>query len=278
MLADLAEQADPARRAGMAVEWEPLWLGPPGRRLYAALHHASTCASTSLVLAPPLLSEQPRSRRLMFEMASVLAAQGLPCLRFDYYGTGDSEGDSEAHDLAAIRADFDVAVARMREYAPRARIVVMGWRGAALAACAWALQNVVDALVLCDPVMDGAAWLSQLEAADRSERMSRERYPYGAGAGEIADGQLLGFPASAEWRLGMGALRLADIAPQTGATIWSVLRNGTVAPEWAKRTFVLPSGMPRFDGHTRMDATLFLSPQLRALISEVGKELTSLEP
>ncbi|MGN6313500.1 MAG: serine aminopeptidase domain-containing protein [Rhodanobacteraceae bacterium] len=277
MLADIAERADPARRVEKAVDWEPLWLGPPGRRLYAALHHASGRAKVGVVVAPPLLSEQPRSRRLMFEIAGVLAAQGLPCLRFDYYGTGDSEGDAEAHDLAAICADLDAAVSRLREHAGLTRVAVMAWRGAALAACDWALRNPIDALILCDPVMDGAAWLAELESADRRERVSRERYPHGAGAGEASDGQLMGYPVSAGWRHGVSALRLSEIAPGARAAIWAVLRNATGTPEWARRMFVLPSGTPRFDGQTRMDATLFLSPQLRALIGELGRELTRLE-
>lgn len=275
MLADIEERADPARRAEKAADWEPLWLGPPGHRLYAALHQAPAHATMGVVLAPPLLSEQPRSRRLMFEIAGVLAAQGLPCLRFDYYGTGDSDGDGEAHDLCAMHADFDFAVAALR--ARTGRVAVMAWRGAALAACSWALQNEVDALVLSDPVVDGAAWLAELEAADRSERVSPERYPYGAGDGEASDGQLMGFPASTGWRRGIGALRVADLAADACPTIWAVLRSASHAP-WASRTFLLPPGTPRFDGQTRMDATLFLSPPLRAVVGELGRALAGLEP
>ena len=278
MPVDLAKPADPARRAERLADWEPFWLGPAGRRLYAALHHAPAQASVGVVLAPPLLAEQPRSRRLMFEVAGVLAAQGLSCLRFDYYGTGDSEGDGEAHDLEAMHADLDFAVARMREQAGLARVVLMAWRGAALAACSWALQNAIDALVLCDPVMDGSAWLIELQAADRSERFSPERYSRGAEAGEAGDGQLMGFPAPERWRRGIGSLRIADMARHACPTVWAVLRNSIPAPEWASRTFALPAGTPRFDGQTRMDATLFLSPPLRTLVGELGRALESLEP
>jgi hypothetical protein len=278
MLADIAERADPARHAGSVVEWDSLWLGPPGRRRYATLHRTPDCATVGVVLAPPLLAEQPRSRRLMFEIAGDLAARGVPCLRFDYFGTGDSEGDGEAHDVATMHADLDIAVAALREHAAFARIAVMAWRGAALAACSWARRGAVDALVLCDPVMDGAAWLVELESADRRERTSRERYPHGTGAAAAADGQLMGFPATARWRGGIGALRLAEMAPGACATTWVVLRDRDPVPAWAKRAFVLPAGTPRFDGATRMDATLFLSPPLRAMVGELGRELASMEP
>lgn len=277
MLAELANRAAPVRPA-QSADGEPLWLGPPERRLYAALHRATSGrAALGVVLAPPLLAEQPRSRRLLFEIAGELAAQGLTCLRFDYYGTGDSGGDGKEHDLAAMYTDFDTAVAGLCESTEVTGIAVMAWRGAALAACDWARLRKVNALVLWDPVEDGAAWLDELESADRRERVSRNRYARGTGTGGSADGQLMGMPASASWRSGIGGLRLAQTTRDIRASLWAVLRNPGVAPEWAQRTFVLPPGTPRFDGETRMDATLFLSRQLRALVGELGRALMNME-
>ena len=79
----------------MSVDaWQPLWIGDAPRQLYAALH-AAAAARVGVLMAPPLLHEQPRSRRVLVEVASRLAALGLACLRFDYFGTGDSAGDGE---------------------------------------------------------------------------------------------------------------------------------------------------------------------------------------
>lgn len=277
MRVDFVEHANPARAAARSADWEPFWLGPPWRRLYAGLHcAASGRAELGVVLAPPLLAEQPRSRRLLFEIAGELAAQGLPCLRFDYYGTGDSEGPGEAHDLRAMHADLDAAIAGLRERSGVARAVVIAWRGGALVACDWARHCVVDGLVLWDPVQDGAAWLAELDSADRRERVSRDRYPRGAGS-DAGDGQLMGYPASTVWRHGIGALRLADAASVLRTRVWAVLRTGHVAPGWARRTFVLPRGTPLFEGETRMDATLFLSPALRAMVGDLGRALLNME-
>jgi hypothetical protein len=260
------------------AEWEPLWLGQPGRCLYAGLHRPQGCGGVGVVLAGPLLAEQPRSRRLMFEIAGALVAQGLACLRFDYFGTAESEGEGECHDLDAMHADLDLAVAELRKRTKVARTVLMAWRGAALVASDWALRNAIDLLVLCDPIMDGAAWLAELEAADRRERVSPDRYPHGGGAEGPADGQLLGFPVSAAWRRGVAALRLAGTARGSRPPTWVVLRDPADTPEWASRTFILPPNIASFDADTRMDATLFLSPPLRALVGDLGKELKSLEP
>jgi len=275
MLAESVGRTDQA--SARTAEWEPLWLGQPGRRVYAGLHRPPGRTGIGVVLAGPLLAEQPRSRRLMFEIAGALVAQGLACLRFDYFGTAESEGSGEAHDLDSMHADFDLAVAELRERIKVARVALMAWRGAALVARDWALRSAVDLLVLCDPVMDGAAWLAELEATDRRERVSPDRYPHGL-AGAAADGQLLGFPASAAWRRGIAGLRLAGTAGGSHPPTWVVLRNPADSPEWSSRTFVLPSNIASFDADTRMDATLFLSPPLRALVGELGKELKKLEP
>lgn len=277
MRVDFVEHAKPARAVARSLDWEPFWLGPPGRRLYAGLHCAMpNRAGLGLVLAPPLLAEQPRSRRLLFEIAGEFASQGLPCLRFDYYGTGDSDGPGEAHDLRAMHADLDAAVAGLRERAGVTRIAVMAWRGGALAACDWARRRRVDALVLWDPVENGAAWLRELEAADGRERVSPDRYPHGAGSAP-GDGQLMGYPVSSTWRRDIGALRLADTASVLHTRLWAVLRSAGPAPDWAHRSFVLPRGTPQFEGDTRMDATLFLSPALRAMIGDLGRELQDAE-
>lgn len=276
MLAESAGRADQV--SARTAEWEPLWLGQPGRRLYAGLHRPPGRAGVGVVLAGPLLAEQPRSRRLMFEMAGALVAQGLACLRFDYFGTAESEGEGECHDVDAMHADFDLAVAELRKRTKVARIALMAWRGAALVASDWALRNPVDLLVLCDPVTDGTAWLAELEATDRRERASPDRYPHGARMDAAADGQLLGFPASAAWRRGIAALRLGGTTRGSHPPTWVVLRNPSDTPGWASRTFILPPTIARFDADTRMDATLFLSPPLRAVVGDLGKELKSLEP
>ena len=112
--------------------FEPFWLGPSSRRLYAALHRAAGEASTGVVLVPPLLHELPRSRRFITEVASELAALGLPTLRFDFFGTGDSSGSGDALDFASMHIDLGLAVAALREQTRIARLVLLSWRGSAL--------------------------------------------------------------------------------------------------------------------------------------------------
>src|SRR5690606_4926214 len=95
--------------------WTPQWIGNGVRRLYSALHLApGNAPGLGVVLVPPLLHEQFRSRRLVTEVAIRLAAAGISCLRFDFRGSGDSDGPGECMDLASMREDVGIAVDALR--------------------------------------------------------------------------------------------------------------------------------------------------------------------
>lgn len=250
--------------------WQPLWIGDASRQLYAALHPAPG-ARVGVVMAPPLLHEQPRSRRVLVEVASRLAECGVPCLRLDYFGTGDSAGAGEDHDFAAVHADFDIAIRALRDATGVTHVVLLAWRGAVLPACTWSgAFTSLAALAAWEPVVDGAAWLAQLEATDRTERESR----YGEVPHDPADTHLMGFPTSPRWRADLAAARAALAAP---ATLWTIMRAGTdgVMPE-ARRRFELPPDAPRFDDGVGIENAMFLSRKLYALVDELGRACMAL--
>jgi hypothetical protein len=269
------------------ADFEPMWLGKPPRQLYAALHPAtgapstpasSTAASTTaVILVPPLLHELPRSRRLLAEVAGELAAMGLPCLRFDFFGTGDSDGNGEDLDFVSVQGDLDVATAALRERTGATRLVVLAWRGAALPVREWlARGGVADLVVWWEPIADGAAWLRELMQSDADERAQRPPpHPGVRRINDADDGQLMGFPASARLRMELAQARLDDDAPgRQSAHAWAVLRAGTARPAGNfARTLPLPPDAPSFSGSAAMDATLFLTPPVRGVVGQLGHAL-----
>lgn len=255
--------------------WEPLWLDPQSRSLYAALHRAPPSPRLPGVLfVPPLLHEQPRSRRFIAEVASALAAIGLPCLRFDFFGTGDSAGSGDTVDFESMHRDLDTAVKALRQHTAAERVVVFAWRGAALPLQTWQRAgNSADLLVLWEPILDGKQWLSELEREDASQRRQRPRPRPGVRRViDFDDGQLMGFAASAQLRRD-----LADAGPGAGRAAcrvptWAVVRPGAQAlPPEVTRTFALPAGATTFTGGTDMESTFFLSPVLGRLVEELGR-------
>jgi pimeloyl-ACP methyl ester carboxylesterase len=115
-------------------------------------------------------------------LADRLAAAGLPTLRFDYPGEGDSLGDGDEPDqLARWRESIRAAVAWMRESIGVREVTIVGLRlGASLAA----EVGGVDRLVEIAPVVKGQSYLRELKAMSRMLAASAGA-PEGAGGGGV---------------------------------------------------------------------------------------------
>lgn len=250
--------------------WQPLWIGGESRQLYAALHPVNG-ARTGVVMAPPLLHEQPRSRRVLVEVASQLAELGLPCLRFDYFGTGDSAGSGEQHDFAAIHDDLDVAAAALRDLGGVSRIVLLAWRGAALPIWSWAgKRQDLAVLALWEPIVDGGNWIAQLETTDRAERQIR----YGDAQGDPGDTSLIGFPASRAWREDVATTRIAGTLP---LPVWTIAGSENGGEIESVKHFVLSTDAPRFDDSASVEDMMFSSRGLFGTVDEFGRACVQLD-
>lgn len=252
--------------------WEPFWLEAGSRCLYAALHPAQAPQrAVGVMCVPPLLHEQPRSRRFITEVASGLAALGLPCLRFDFEGSGDSSGPGERLDLDSMRADLDLVVSALRSQTGVERVVLLAWRAAALPVWAWlASERRVERVVLWEPVTDGAQWLAELERQDAQERARRPRPRPGVPrTADPDDGQLMGFGASPAFRQGLAGVRIDD-AGQVPA--WAVV-HGSAPVAGFDRVIPLPPGTPSLGGAAGMESAFFMSPPLERTVAELGRAL-----
>lgn len=254
--------------------WEPFWVGPASRRLYAAFHAAPGSPSTGVVLVPPLLHELPRSRRFITEIASELAALGLPTLRFDFHGTGDSNGDGEQLDFASMHRDIDLAIAALRERTGVRRVVLLAWRAGALVVRGWLERGgAADLVVFWEPIVDGGSWLQELVEGDARERAVRP--PPRPGVPRItdpADGQLMGFPAPPRLRVDLAQSRLGGGTRRGDVPVWGIVRGDLPdLPMDIARLLPLPASAPSFNIGAAMDATFFLTPPVRNLVSELGQ-------
>jgi hypothetical protein len=259
--------------------WEPFWIGPASRRMYGAFHGATGPATVGVVLVPPLLHEQPCSRRFLTEVAGELAALGLPCLRFDFHGTGDSGGVDADVDFDSMRQDLDLATDALRERAGVRRLALLAWRASALPLRAWLQQGGwADLVVLWEPVADGDHLLRTLVAADSGERRSRPRpRPGVVPLDDPDDGQLMGVPVSPRLRAELAQARLS--ASGEGARqppCWAVVRADAPAlPFEVARALQLPAAAPAFVATASMDSTFFLTPPVREFVGRLGQALRS---
>ncbi len=150
-----------------------------------------------VIICPPIHFEQIHSHRSLRHLADALARQGLPTLRFDWHGSGDSAGnDEDADRLAAWRGNVRDAIRWLREQVGCRRVSVIGLRmGALLAAEALsdrqAAADECDNFVLWAPVTSGQSLVRQMQAIEKMAE-SQVRLP-GAAAGDVeAAGFVLG--------------------------------------------------------------------------------------
>ena len=177
-----------------ALARRALYLGSGDEALFA-WHHVAPRAilrDCVAVLCAPIGPEYTRSHRTLRHLADRLAAAGIPALRFDYQGQGNSAGEEEGPDrIGAWRRSIAAAVWHARRVSGCSRVCLVGIRLGATLAALEADEVGADLVVLWNPVVKGRAYSRELQAIAMTAADS---------AGAPADGGLesAGFRISAE--------------------------------------------------------------------------------
>lgn len=131
-------------------------FGTRERRLFGHYEpaQANFGKEQAALLCHPFNNEQVFAYRTMRQLAARLARAGFHVLRFDYFGTGDSYGDTGDGNLAGWCADIATAIEELKDITGVANVNLAGLRlGANLSAqVAALLPKEVAKLVLWEPV------------------------------------------------------------------------------------------------------------------------------
>jgi alpha/beta superfamily hydrolase len=161
--------AAPDHDAATTDDAAPIYFGP-GDRLFGWYHPAAEDArrTCGVILCPPLGYEELCTHRALRHWARALARAGIPTLRLDYDGTGNSAGcDTDASRVAAWIASIIQAAAELRALSGVTNIVLAGTRVGGTLAMAAAPQAAADALVLFAPCASGRAYAREVFALGR---------------------------------------------------------------------------------------------------------------
>ncbi len=127
---------------------------------------------TGVVIVPPFGFEEVCSHRPLRHLAGMLAANGVPALRFDLPGTGDSSGGPiDSGLLQSWAASISAAAAELRKLSGVEKVAVFGIHlGATLALMAAAAGAGIDDLILWGPAPLGRNLLRELRAYAKIQR------------------------------------------------------------------------------------------------------------
>ena len=142
------------------------------------LFHPAACEKQkdeAVLICYPAPQEVFKTYYVQRSLAIELAQQGFACLRFDYYGTGDSYGNMEEADITRWLRDIQQAYKFLRRKTRTQKVHVFATRlGCLLAAKALEQENI-QTMIFWDPIANGQEYLSQINMLHQS-LVTRRRY------------------------------------------------------------------------------------------------------
>lgn len=225
---------------------EALYFPAAAPRLFGWLHMptAVRTGDTGLVICKPFGYEALCGHRSIRAFAEMAAAAGVPALRFDYLGCGDSANiEPDADQVEMWCRDVLAAVDELRARTGVTRVCLLGFRlGALLATLAAARSEAVDGLILIAPVISGSRYLKEMRttrlaallAAGPTESSANDPSddPLAAAAGSL---EISGYFISAATIAALSRADLAALGPPRVSRLLVIDRDD------------LPTARPWFD-------------------------------
>ena len=246
----------------------PQYLSTPRGQLFSVLHQPVDTPHALLLVCPPFFHEHVRSYRLFSLLGEALANAGIAVMRFDYVGTGDSDGDDEQFTLDGACSDAMIAAGWLQQRWPDAPLSIMGVRAGSHPALQAGGVDSVHRRLLWQPVLDWTQYVLALEQLDAEQRLTVP----GLTKGDTST-SLMGFPCTTSLRSQLRDHRLTLPPPDALAT-WVMLSEQAPAPSLDAALYLpLPTALSQWAGE--VDMAQFPSRPIRDLAAVLAPHLVS---
>lgn len=146
-------------------------------KLFGVLHQPDINSSEScklgIVFCHPFAEEKLIAHRAMVNMARAITKSGLCCLRFDYMGHGDSDGNFEDATVTTRLSDILCAINFLKTKTGVQKVGILGVRfGSMLGALICAKNSEVNPLILISPIIDGKSYMQQCLRSNLSTQIA----------------------------------------------------------------------------------------------------------
>lgn len=198
------------------------FLKPGQTQIFANLNEPKRPdnSDAAVLLCYPFGQEYMRAHRAFRQLANLISRRGMPVMRFDYPGNGDSYGELQAMCFDDYISGARLALDELRTRTQRSTIYIVGLRlGALVAAKLGAELDCVKRIVLWDPFATGeqciSDWHSQLNAESQSAIVSEKNDVW----------WLHGYPLSVEMREQVAKINLTNTAYDTNKKLIQVISH-----------------------------------------------------
>ena len=145
---------------------QALYFNSGDRSLFGWLHRSpeSSHADLGVVICKPFGYEAICAHRGVRAFAERIASAGMPALRFDYLGTGDSPDiEPQANQIDVWTKDVLSAAEELKTRTGVRHVCLLGFRlGALVATLAAAGSEAISGLILIAPIVSGRRYLKEL--------------------------------------------------------------------------------------------------------------------
>jgi alpha-beta hydrolase superfamily lysophospholipase len=259
----------PAPSIGRA---QPLYFDSGEHRLFGWLHASlnDTKASVGIVVCQPFGYEAICAHRGTRAFAEAMAAAGMPALRFDYLGTGDSaEIDPQADQLQIWTQDVLAAVEELKLRTGVRQVCLLGFRlGAMLATLAASQSNSVSALIVISPINSGRRYLRELRTLRMAASMGLDHSEPPAKKQEANAGgmEVSGFSFSAATLAALAKVDLSTVQSPPTLVIGSATTTPATSDQASSPALQGPTTRVALPGLVEM---LMTPPQFAVVPKEV---------